>query len=149
MLIEKVALENVIHYGIITGNFVDEANNPSSLGLSDSGARGSGEWSACGRLMHVTQMVEKPSVEQARQDLGVRIVNADNVTQIEYYCVFGIYVLTPLVFEELQANVNAGRKQQGEYQLTGALESVLAKEGMTSLVPFGKRCHDQLLLRFC
>jgi hypothetical protein len=66
-------------------------------------------------------------------------VSPDGITQIEYYCVFGIYVLTPSVFEELQANVLAKKQQHGEFQLTAALETVLAKEGMTSLVPFGKR----------
>jgi UTP--glucose-1-phosphate uridylyltransferase len=127
-LIEKVELEEVIHYGILSGDFIDKLASDNDDVSSDHSDH------MFGRLMNVTRIIEKPSIEKARQLLGIKVNN-----KTEYYCIFGIYVLTSSIFDQLEEDVKQNKRQNGEFQLTSALESVLDSEGMVALVPHGKR----------
>ena len=100
----QIPLEQVMRYGILYGKWEDEEE----------------------RLMEVSRMMEKPSVEEAEDYLGVSMENGD----INYFMVFGNYVLTPEVFEELEKNIAEGKTMNGEYQLTDALEAVRKRSGM-------------------
>ncbi len=114
--LDEVRLEDVMHYGIITGQFTDGEE----------------------RLMQASDMVEKPTMEYARLHLGVK----DKRGVDKYYCVFGQYVLTPKVFELLGRDIAEGRKSEnGEYGLTSVLREICRTEGMTAYRIDGER-HD-------
>jgi UTP-glucose-1-phosphate uridylyltransferase/galactokinase len=110
---DEVPLERVVHYGIVSGTFLDEDE--------------------C--AMQVGEVREKPSTEYAREHLGVK----DKRGNTKYYCVFGQYVLTPGVFEALERDVREGREEQGEVQLTPALAEVCRQEGMIACKVEGER----------
>lgn len=100
----EIPLEQVERYGILSGKWEDKEE----------------------RLLEVDRMIEKPSMEVAEDHLTVAMKNGDK----NYYMVFGNYVLTPDVFEELEKNIQEGRMHKGEYQLTDALNAVREKSGM-------------------
>ena len=73
-----------------------------------------------GRLFRILDMVEKPSPEKAPSDLAI----------------IGRYILTPAVFQELEAT-HPGTG--GEIQLTDALRSLLGRETVYGYLFEGKR----------
>ena len=112
--LDEVELERVMHYGILTGWFQDEEE----------------------RLMQVSDMEEKPTMDYARLYLGVK----DKKGTDRYYCVFGQYVLTPKVFELLGRDIAEGKKsEKGEYGLTSVLKEICHTEGMMAYRIDGKR----------
>lgn len=112
--LDEVALDHVMHYGIITGRFQDEEE----------------------RLMQVSDMVEKPTMDYAQLHLGVKDKRGEN----KYYCVFGQYVLTPKVFELLERNIAEGRRtEKGEYGLTAVLQEICQTDGIMAYRTDGKR----------
>lgn len=114
--LDEVPLDRVMHYGIITGRFLDGED----------------------RLMQASDMVEKPTEDYARMHLGV--TNKDG--KDKYYCVFGQYVLTPRVFELLGRNIAQDlRSEKDEYGLTCVLQEICRTEGMTAYRIDGER-HD-------
>lgn len=108
--IHKVDLHEVEHYGILHGQWENE------------------------HLMKVDVMCEKPSCDYAKEYLGVE----NQKKGINYYAVFGQYVLTPEVFAELENNIRYGQFSRGEIQLTDALDTVREKYGMCAFEPNGK-----------
>lgn len=112
--LDEVPLENVMHYGIITGRFQDEED----------------------RLMEASDIVEKPTVDYAQMHLAVK----DRRGADKYYCVFGQYILTPKVFELLGRNIAEGRRsEKGEYGLTAVLQEICRTDGMTAYRIDGER----------
>lgn len=112
--LDEVELERVMHYGILTGWFQDEEE----------------------RLMQVSDMEEKPTMDYARLYLGVK----DKKGTDRYYCVFGQYVLTPKVFELLGRDIAEGKKsEKGEYGLTSVLKEICHTEGMMAYRIDGRR----------
>ena len=112
--IKPVKLENVVHYGILTGAF--------------DGARS--------YMMNVTEMAEKPTVQYAQDFLGVKTAAGDE----RYYCTFGQYILTPDVFDHLEADIKKHDEtgDTSEIQLTSALCKVLDEKGMTGVLVDGE-----------
>lgn len=112
--VKPVALENVVHYGILTGAF--------------DGARS--------YMMNVTEMSEKPTVQYAKDFLGVKTSGGDE----RYYCTFGQYILTPDVFDHLEADIKKHDEtgDTSEIQLTSALCKVLDEKGMTGVLVDGE-----------
>ena len=51
--------------------------------------------------------------------------------------VFGQYVLTPEVFEQLENNIRNKVMSRGEYQLTDALEALVEKDRIMAFRPNG------------
>ena len=101
--IHPVPLAEVSHYGIMSG--VWENKDRTEL--------------------NVAVMMEKPKASYAEEFLWVR--NSSGVK--EYYSVFGQYILTPEVFEQLAADIEANDGTH-EVELTAALEAVRQKSGM-------------------
>jgi len=105
--IHPVPLEDVSHYGILSGVWEDKDRS----------------------ALNVSVMYEKPKSSYAEEFLGVRNAAGDK----EYYSVFGQYVLTPEVFAQLAADIQQA-DQAGDYsreiELTSALEAVRQKSGM-------------------
>ena len=112
--IKPVELENVVHYGILTGTFDDRRSY----------------------MMRVTEMSEKPSVNYAKDYLGVRSAAGAE----KYYCTFGQYVLTPEVFDHLEEDIKRHdeNNDSSEIQLTDALCKVLDKNGMSGVLIDGE-----------
>ena len=84
-------------------------------------------------ILQVTQVYEKPTVEYARQNLRVEGMAEDN-----YLCIFGLYALTPNIFDLLADNINSDVREKGEFQLTSCLEKLRESGGMIGLLVDGK-----------
>jgi UTP-glucose-1-phosphate uridylyltransferase/mevalonate kinase len=109
--IDECKLEQVQHYGILAGEFIDDEF----------------------RMMQVREMKEKPTVDYAQEYLGTE----DKKCRTKFYCAFGQYVLTPKVLELLGRNVDA--RTEGEVGLTEVLNEIRADEGMIGYKVDGKR----------
>lgn len=95
-----------------------------------------GVWQEFDSLLSLTQIYEKPSIEYARQHLCVQGLARD-----EFLSVFGLYLLTPQIFDFLAEHINQNFRERGEFQLTSCLERLRATEGMTGYIVQGK-CFD-------
>ncbi len=105
--IHPIPLADVSHYGILAGVWEDKDRS----------------------ILNVSVMNEKPKASYAEEFLGVR--NAEG--EKEYYSVFGQYILTAEVFDQLAediAKADADGDRLREIELTAALEAVRQKSGM-------------------
>ena len=105
--IHTVPLAEVSHYGILSGVWEDKERT----------------------VLNVSVMQEKPKASYAEEFLGVR----NHEGQKEFYSVFGQYVLTPEVFDQLASDIeqaDAAGDTTREIELTAALEAVRQKSGM-------------------
>lgn len=100
----EVPLEEVVHYGIMSGTWTDEKE----------------------RYMMLREIAEKPSVDYAQDHLKVKLKKKEE----KYYAVFGQYILTPDVYEVLGKHIRENHLVRGEIQLTDALEEVRKIKGM-------------------
>ena len=103
---------DVVHYGIMTGQWENKEEN----------------------LLKITNIKEKPTVDYAQDFLNVPTKSSDE----NYYAVFGQYVLTKEVFVELKNNIDNNVTENGEIQLTSALEQVRKQIGLIGYVVDGK-----------
>lgn len=92
-----------------------------------------GVWQEKDSILEVRQVYEKPTVEYARQYLRV-----EGIAEDEFLCIFGLYALTPKIFDFLAEHINNDFRERGEFQLTSCLEKLREAEGMTGLVVDGK-----------
>ena len=101
-----VEASTVSHFGIMTGVWEDKDE----------------------RILNVSTVVEKPTASYAEEFLGVR----NQKGQKEYCSVFGQYILTPEVFEQLEADIQRADEEGStkEIELTSALEAVRSRIGM-------------------
>ncbi|MEH2265429.1 UTP--glucose-1-phosphate uridylyltransferase [Nostoc sp.] len=95
-----------------------------------------GVWQELNSILSVTQLYEKPTVEYAQKHLHLEGM-ADN----EFLGIFGLYLLTPKIFDFLAEHINQNFRERGEFQLTSCLEKLHQAEGMTGYVVKGK-CFD-------
>lgn len=92
-----------------------------------------GNWQQQNSILSVTQLEEKPTIEYARQHLRV-----EGMADDQFLCIFGLYVLTPKIFDFLEENINNNIRERGEFQLTSCLDRLRQQEGMTGYVVKGK-----------
>ncbi|OUL24330.1 UTP--glucose-1-phosphate uridylyltransferase [Nostoc sp. RF31YmG] len=92
-----------------------------------------GVWQEFNSLLTITQLAEKPSIDYARQHLQV-----EGMAEDEFLCVFGLYVLTPKIFDYLADSIQKNFRYRGEFQLTTCLDQLCQAEGMTGYVMKGK-----------
>lgn len=103
--IHEVPLEKVSYYGIISGEWSDSKQ----------------------RVLRMSNIYEKPTVSYAEEFLGVKTSNDAK----RYFSVFGQYVLTPEVFQQLKENIEQNLvSDRGEIELTTALEQVRSSYGL-------------------
>ncbi|MBD1929726.1 GHMP kinase [Trichocoleus sp. FACHB-90] len=96
-----------------------------------------GTWQELNSILSVTQLSEKPTIEYALQHLRV-----EGIAEDQFLCIFGLYVLTPKIFDFLEENINNNNRDvKGEFQLTSCLDKLCKEEGMTGYVVKGK-CYD-------
>lgn len=105
-----VPLKDVPRYGILTGHIENQDD-----------------------YFVVDKMVEKPESSYAEEFLSTQI-GKEKV----FFSVFGEYILTPSVFLKLKEHIEEGFRENGEYQLTSALEEVREKEGMIAFLVDGE-----------
>lgn len=109
--LHKVPKEDVVHYGILHGSWEDQTET----------------------VLKLDSIFEKPSIDYAGEYLCVATKDEPE----NYYAVFGQYILTAEVFEELEGNIRKNKLERGEIQLTSALEQTRAKSGMLGYVVDG------------
>lgn len=102
--IHDIPLEVVSHYGVVAGHWEDKEET----------------------LMNMSAFCEKPKASYAEEYLAVRTKDGEN----KYFSVFGQYILTPEVFEQLENNINNAQSDSKEIELTSALEQIREKIGM-------------------
>lgn len=102
--IHPIPLAEVSHYGILSGTWEDKNET----------------------VLSVTQMNEKPKASYAEEFLGVKGRDGER----KYMSVFGQYVITPEVFEQLRQDIQDMKNTGVEVELTAALDKVRAKAGM-------------------
>ena len=110
--LHKVEKNDVVHYGILHGSWEDDAQT----------------------VLKLDEIKEKPTVSYAEDYLSVKTKNDKE----NYYAVFGQYVLTSDVFDALKENIDNNFLENGEFQLTSALETVRSRTGMVGYVVAGK-----------
>ncbi|MDZ8221551.1 UTP--glucose-1-phosphate uridylyltransferase [Nostoc sp. ChiVER01] len=95
-----------------------------------------GVWHELNSILEVTQLYEKPTIEYAQQHLRVQ-----GMAENEFLCIFGLYLLTPRIFDFLAEHINQNFRERGEFQLTSCLDRLCQEKGMTGYVVQGK-CFD-------
>ena len=102
--IHDIPLSEVSHYGILSGTWEDK--NETELSVS--------------------QMSEKPKASYAEEFLSVKCRDG----QRKYMSVFGQYILTPEVFDQLRMDIAVSDDHTKEIELTSALDKVREQNGM-------------------
>ncbi len=106
----------VSKYGTVTGTWVLEEK-------SEEKEKEKGK-----SRLHITEIVEKPTVEYARKHLGILGNN-------EYLTSFGLYILDGgRLMEILAEDVHTNRRWMGAIQLTTALESLRKEQSLEGFV---------------
>jgi len=111
-----VPVSDVSHFGVMSGVWEDKD---------------------C-RFLNVSVLKEKPTAAYSEEFLGVRGLDGEK----EYCSVFGQYILTPEVFEQLDADIRRADEENDhvrEIELTSALEAVRQKTGMMGVRLQGER----------
>ncbi len=93
-----------------------------------------GEWIEGKSLLSIREFSEKPDIEHARDYLSVSDLPPNHILTL-----FGLYVLTPKVFEFLEEYIENNIRERGEFQLTNCLDQVRKEEGFTGHIVNGKR----------
>ena len=105
----EVDINNVSKYGILCGEVHDDND-----------------------YFIVSKMIEKPNAIDAEEKYYTKVKNSK-----KYYAVFGEYILTEDVFETLDDNILNHRLENGEYQITSAIDKVREEKGMIAFIPDG------------
>lgn len=95
-----------------------------------------GTWLEEPRLLSLTELTEKPSVDYARANLRV-----PGLPEREYLTFFGLYIIKPRVFDYLQEHIANDKREGEEFELTTALERLRREDGFLGLVIDGE-CYD-------
>ena len=92
-----------------------------------------GNWQSSNSIISVTQVSEKPAVDYAQKNLRVEGLGDD-----EFLSIFGLYALTPTIFDCLENDINNNVRMKGEFQLTTCLDVLRQRENMTGYLVEGK-----------
>ena len=85
-------------------------------------------------LYQIEKVVEKPTLSRAEVELQVPGLRVGH-----YLCFFGMHVLTPAIFEILEARVGDDQREDGEIQLSPAMDELARREKMLALETQGTR----------
>lgn len=85
-------------------------------------------------LIDIAQFKEKPDREFAEEFLGI-----EGLPEKTYLTVFGLYLLTSAVFDELQKSIQQSGDDGREIQLTDALEELRRRERVLGLIISGEK----------
>lgn len=133
--IEKSCASQVLDvYEQVNQNVVGLTTMPAEI-IHKAGCV-TGVWQELNSILSVTQLYEKPTIEYAQQHLRL-----EGMAENEFLGIFGLYLLTPKIFDFLAEHINQNFRERGEFQLTSCLEKLRQEEGMTGYVVKGK-CFD-------
>jgi UTP--glucose-1-phosphate uridylyltransferase len=93
-----------------------------------------GVWIEDSRLLNITEFSEKPNIDYARQHLRV-----PGLPDHEYLTVFGQYIIMPEIFSILGDHITHNIRQNGEIQLTTAIDQLRKEMGFLGLIMDGVR----------
>lgn len=93
-----------------------------------------GVWLEENHLLNITEFAEKPTVDYARTNLRI-----SGTSENEYLTVFGQYVIKPQLFEYLAEHITNNVREQGEFQLTSALDRLRQEDGFLGVIVDGRR----------
>jgi len=85
-------------------------------------------------LIDIAMLKEKPAVEFAEEYLKVQ-----GLPEKTYLTVFGLYLLTPRIFQELERSMQDCGGENREIELTNALEAMRRKERILGLIIEGQK----------
>lgn len=112
--IHPIPLSEVSHYGILSGTWEDKNES----------------------ILNISQMNEKPKASYAEEFLCVK--GKDGIKK--YMSVFGQYIITPEVFDQLLEDIQNTEDLTREIELTSALDKVREKYGMIGVQLQGRMC---------
>ena len=92
-----------------------------------------GVWQKPNSLLEVTKLYEKPTLEYAQANLHV-----PGMSSSEFLGVFGLYVLTPEIFDYLEAEIQNNWRYKGEFQLTTCLDRLREEKGILGYLVKGQ-----------
>jgi len=110
------------------GRSVSAVNRIAAHELSGYGTIAGARRSDAPSLIDVSLIIEKPSVEVARQSLRV-----DGLADDEFLGWFGMHALAPTIYDVLEEMIAEDIRQRGEFQLTYAQELQRQREGYWAL----------------
>jgi len=93
-----------------------------------------GIWIQENKLINITEFIEKPTIDYARENLRISGFDED-----KYLTVFGQYILQPKIFDYLEEHIENNVRERGEFQLTSALERLRKESGFLGLIMEGYR----------
>jgi UTP-glucose-1-phosphate uridylyltransferase/mevalonate kinase len=121
----------------VVGLFQDFGDKQSVVGIYEESLNRvkhygtvAGEWIS-DKTMQVSTVVEKPTEDEAQTYLSV-----EHHGRSIWFCVNGIYALLPAIFDILR--LQAASVEEGEVQLTTALDTLMQRDGLKGLVVDGK-----------
>ncbi|MBD2202609.1 UTP--glucose-1-phosphate uridylyltransferase [Calothrix sp. FACHB-1219] len=123
--IDKSCAQQIVElYAQLNQNVVSLTIMPAAI-IHKAGCV-TGVWQEFNSLLKITQIAEKPSIDYARQNLRV-----EGMAEDEFLCIFGLYVLTPKIFDFLAESIAENSRYRGEFQLTTCLDQLCQAEGIT------------------
>lgn len=93
-----------------------------------------GDWDENRQILMINEFAEKPNTEYARRHLGIKGLKED-----QFLTLFGLYILTPKIFELLHDHIEHDIRDEGEIQLTPCLDQLRREEGFGGVVMQGRR----------
>jgi UTP--glucose-1-phosphate uridylyltransferase len=124
-------------YEVCGGKTVSAVNRIRADELQGYGTIAGKRRQANSALIDVSLIIEKPSVEIAREKLLV-----DGLGQDEYLGWFGMHALAPSIYDVLEEMIAKNIRQNGEIQLTYAQELLRQREGYCALEMIGDKRFD-------
>jgi UTP--glucose-1-phosphate uridylyltransferase len=95
-----------------------------------------GTWQKQNSSISINQIAEKPSLDYAQSNLHM-----EGLADDKFLSIFGLYALTPTIFDCLEADINNNVRFKGEFQLTTCLDVLHQRENMTGYLVEGT-CFD-------
>ncbi len=109
--LQETPEDEVQHFGCVTGIWEDE-----------------------GHILSITEFMEKPSPEYAREHLVTQ-----GVQEGHFLTHFGQFILKPRIFELLDENIRHNMREGGEFQLTSCMDRLRQEEGVVGCRIKGRR----------
>lgn len=93
-----------------------------------------GDWLPDGDALSISRFIEKPTLDEARENLRV-----EGLPDAHYLTAFGQYVIRPQVFDYLEEHIHNNVRERGDFQLTSALDRLRQEDGFMGIVVAGQR----------
>lgn len=92
-----------------------------------------GVWQEKYSLLSISKIAEKPTLDYARSHL-----QTEGIAKDEFLAVFGLYILTPKIFDHLETGIKASKEEKEEIQLTPYLDQLCQDESILGYRVQGK-----------